>query len=302
MSTSSPARSRVTPQSLLQKKGRGEPVAMVTAYDHPSAVAADRAGVDVILVGDSLGMVVLGYDDTLRVTMDDMLHHARAVARAGTRALRVGDMPFLSYQASVEEAIRSAGRFLSDGGMDAVKLEGGRERAGTVRAIVEAGIPVMGHIGLMPQSIRALGGYRAQGGTAAAARGLLEDALRLEAAGCFSVVLEAIPDRVATLVSKSLRIPTIGIGAGAGCDGQVLVFHDLLGLQDTLSPRFVKRYANLLEVSQKALETYCREVAERRFPGPEHAYQMPDEEWNRLLADLEKNPLPRVPSTETVAW
>jgi len=298
----SPDRKKITIRDIQRKKQRAEPITMLTAYDYATALVVDRAGLDIILVGDSLGMVVLGYDDTLRVTMDDMLHHARAVARAGTRALRVGDMPFLSYQASVEEAIRNAGRFLSDGGMDAVKLEGGRERAGTVRAIVEAGIPVMGHIGLMPQSIRALGGYRAQGGTAAAARGLLEDALRLEAAGCFSVVLEAIPDRVATLVSKSLRIPTIGIGAGAGCDGQVLVFHDLLGLQDTLSPRFVKRYANLLEVSQKALETYCREVAERRFPGPEHAYQMPDEEWNRLLADLEKNPLPRVPSTETVAW
>jgi 3-methyl-2-oxobutanoate hydroxymethyltransferase len=291
MSTTSPARSRLTPQSLLAKKGRGEPVTMVTAYDYPSALAADRAGLDVLLVGDSLGMVVLGHEDTLSVTMDDMIHHAKAVARARSRALRVGDMPFLSYQASVEEAVRNAGRFLSEGGMDAVKLEGGRERAATVRAIVEAGIPVMGHVGLQPQSIRALGGYRAQGGTAPAARRLLEDALRLEEAGCFSIVLEAVPDRVATLVSKHLRVPTIGIGSGAGCDGQVLVFHDLLGLQDSLAPRFVKRYASLLEEAQKALEAYRQEVAERRFPGPEHVYPIPEDEWETLRRDLTENPL-----------
>jgi 3-methyl-2-oxobutanoate hydroxymethyltransferase len=275
---------------------------MVTAYDYPSALAGDRAGLDVLLVGDSLGMVVLGYEDTLSVTMDEMLHHARAVARAKSRALRVGDMPFLSYQVSVEEAIRNAGRFLSEGGMDAVKLEGGRERAGTVRAIVEAGIPVMGHIGLQPQSIRALGGYRAQGGTAAAARKLLEDALRLEDAGCFAVVLEAIPDRVATLVSKHLRVPTIGIGAGSGCDGQVLVFHDLLGLQDNLAPRFVKRYASLLEEAQKALETYRREVLDRQFPGPEQTYPISDEEWEKLRRDLTENPLRGASQKEPVAW
>lgn len=302
MSTPFPARSRTTPQSLLTKKARGEPVTMVTAYDFPSALAGDRAGLDVLLVGDSLGMVVLGHEDTLSVTMDEMLHHARAVARAKTRALRVGDMPFLSYQASVEEAIRNAGRFLSEGGMDAVKLEGGRERSATVRAIVEAGIPVMGHIGLQPQSIRALGGYRSQGGTAAVARRLLEDALRLEEAGCFSIVLEAVSDRVATLITRHLRIPSIGIGSGAGCDGQVLVFHDLLGLQDSLAPRFVKRYASLLEGAQKALEAYRREVAERRFPGPEHAYPIPDEEWERLRRDLTENPLRGTERKEPVAW
>jgi 3-methyl-2-oxobutanoate hydroxymethyltransferase len=301
MSTPSSARSRTTPQSLLAKKARGEPVTMVTAYDYPSALAGDRAGLDVLLVGDSLGMVVLGHEDTLSVTMDEMLHHARAVARAKTRALRVGDMPFLSYQVSVEEAIRNAGRFLSEGGMDAVKLEGGRERSAAVRALVEAGIPVMGHIGLQPQSIRALGGYRAQGGTAPAARRLLEDALFLEGAGCFSIVLEAVPDRVATLISRNLRIPTIGIGSGSACDGQVLVFHDLLGLQDSLAPRFVKRYASLLSEAQKALETYRREVLDRRFPGPEHAYPISDEEWERLRRDLEDNPLRAVAQKEP-AW
>jgi 3-methyl-2-oxobutanoate hydroxymethyltransferase len=301
MSTPPSARSRTTPQGLLAKKARGEPVTMVTAYDYPSALAADRAGLDVLLVGDSLGMVVLGYDDTLSVTMDDMLHHARAVARAKTRALRVGDMPFLSYQASVEEAIRNGGRFLSEGGMDAVKLEGGRERAATVRALVEAGIPVMGHIGLQPQSIRALGGYRARGGTAREARRLLEDALRLEEAGCFSIVLEAVSDRVAALVTKHLRIPTIGIGSGSACDGQVLVFHDLLGLQDSLLPRFVKRYAGLLEEAQRALENYRREVAERRFPGPEHTYPIPDDEWEKLQRDLAENP-PRGAERKVPAW
>jgi 3-methyl-2-oxobutanoate hydroxymethyltransferase len=302
MSSPPAGRPRVTPPLLGAMKARGEPIAMVTAYDVPSALAADRAGLDAILVGDSLGMVVLGYDDTLRVTMDEMLHHARAVARARPRALLVGDMPFLSYQASVADAIRNAGRFLADGGMDAVKLEGGSERAGTVRALVDAGIPVMGHIGLTPQSIRALGGYRAQGGTAAAARRLLEDALALEAARCFAVVLEAVPDRLAALITKSLSIPTIGIGAGPACDGQVLVFHDLLGLQDSLAPRFVKRYANLLSEAQRALEEYRRDVAERRFPGPEHSYSIPNEEWDRLRRDLEVDPPAQLARGVPAAW
>jgi len=302
MSTPPAARPRVTPPALRAKKVLGEPVTMVTAYDYPSALAADRANLDAILVGDSLGMVVLGYDDTLRVTMDEMLHHARAVARARPRSLLVGDMPFLSYQTSLADAIRNGGRFLADGGMDAVKLEGGAERAATVHALVDAGIPVMGHIGLMPQSIRALGSYRAQGGTATAARRLLEEALSLEGAGCFAIVLEAVPDRVAALVTKSLSIPTIGIGAGAGCDGQVLVFHDVVGLQDSLEPRFVKRYASLLEEAQRALEAYRRDVADRRFPGPEHSYSIPDEEWARLTRDLDVNPPAGLSKKAPVAW
>ncbi|MFI5180640.1 MAG: 3-methyl-2-oxobutanoate hydroxymethyltransferase [Thermoanaerobaculia bacterium] len=278
--------SRTTPQSFLARKQRGEPIAVVTAYDLPSALAADRAGLDAVLVGDSLGMVVLGYEDTLRVTMEEMLHHCRAVSRARTRALRIGDMPFLSYQASTVDAVRNAGRFLAEGGMDAVKLEGGRERVAAVRAILDAGIPVMGHLGLTPQSIRALGGFRPQGVTAAAARRLLEDALALEEAGVFSIVLEAVPERVAALVTSRLSVPTIGIGAGASCDGQVLVFHDLLGFQDSLSPRFVKRYADLLGEAERGLVAYREDVTARRFPGPEHTYPMPDAEWEKLRADL----------------
>ncbi len=277
---------RTTPQSLLEKKQRGEPIAVVTAYDLPSALAADRAGLDAVLVGDSLGMVVLGYGDTLRVTMEEMLHHCRAVSRARTRALRIGDMPFLSYQASTADAVRNAGRFLAEGGMDAVKLEGGRERVAAVRAILDAGIPVMGHLGLTPQSIRALGGFRPQGVTAASALRLLEDALALEETGVFSIVLEAVPERVAALVTSRLRVPTIGIGAGASCDGQVLVFHDLLGFQDSLSPRFVKRYANLLGEAERGLAAYKDDVAARRFPGPEHTYPMPDDEWEKLRSEV----------------
>lgn len=301
MSTVPASTARVTPRTLLAKKTRGEPVVMITAYDYPSAKAADAAGVDAILVGDSLGMVVLGYDDTLRVTMDDMLHHARAVARARTAAMRIGDLPFLSYQADVAEAVRNAGRFLSDGGMDAVKLEGGRERAGTVRAIVEAGIPVMGHLGLTPQSIRALGGYRVQAATAESARRVLDDALRLEDAGCFSLVLEAIPDRVAALVTRRVAIPTIGIGAGVACDGQVLVWHDLLGWEDRISPRFVKRYAGMAGEAREAIGAYAADVRERRFPAAEHAYPIADAEWVRLEADLAAHP-PGARRRETLAW
>jgi len=286
MSTVPPDRRRATPRTLLDLKARHEPIVAVTAYDHPSAREADAAGVDVILVGDSLGMVVLGHDDTLQVTMDDMLHHARAVARARTRAMRVGDMPFLSYQADVAEAVRNAGRFLADGGMDAVKLEGGRERAATVRAVVQAGIPVMGHVGLTPQSVRALGGYRVQGATAASAGRLLDDARALEDAGCFSIALEAVPDRLAALVTGRLAIPTIGIGAGAGCDGQILVWHDLLGWEEQLAPRFVRRYATMAADARTALGTYAADVRGRRFPAPEHAYTIPDAEWELVLAGL----------------
>ncbi len=287
MSTVPAPTTRVTPRTFAAKKSRGEPIAMVTAYDYPSARSADAAGADAILVGDSVGMVVLGYDDTLRVTMEDMLHHAKAVARAKPRALAVGDLPFLSYQVDVADAVRNAGRFLAEGGMDAVKLEGGRERTPAVRAIVEAGIPVMGHLGLTPQSIRALGGYRVQAATAEAARRVLDDALRLEDAGCFSVVLEAIPDRVASEITRRLSIPTIGIGAGAGCDGQVLVWHDVLGFEERLAPRFVKRYANMAEEARAAIGAYVSDVRERRFPAAEHTYPIADDEWRRFEAELE---------------
>ncbi len=283
------ARKKVTVQTLRQKKEQGQPIAMLTAYDYPTALAVDRAGLDVILVGDSLGMVVLGYENTLPVTMEEMLHHCRAVARGARLALLVGDMPFMSYQVSVEQAVRNAGRFLQEGGMDAVKLEGGRERLSAVRAIVEAGIPVMGHLGLTPQSVHQLGGFRPQGKNAAAARRLLEDALLLEEAGCFSLVMESVPARLAEYVSARLSIPTIGIGAGAGCDGQVLVTHDLLGLFDRFTPKFVKTYASLHAVMQQAFAAYLEDVRQRAFPGPEHCVDMPEAEWQQFLLEAEKD-------------
>ena len=270
---------RLSILDLQKMKDAGKPITMLTAYDYPSAQLVDQAGIEMILVGDSLGMVVLGYDSTVPVTMEEMLHHSRAVARGANRAYLVGDMPFMSYQADIAEAVRNAGRFLKEGNMDAVKLEGGREVATTVNAIVSAGIPVLGHIGLTPQSISKLGGYRVQGKTASSAHKLIGDALALEEAGCFGIVLEAVPAIVAEAISTRLRIPTIGIGAGASCDGQVLVLHDLLGIYDTVLPRFVKRYENLRESIIDAIGHYARDVRARRFPAEEHTYSMlPGEE------------------------
>ena len=286
-SSSSPQRRKVTTRTLLDKKQRGEVITMLTAYDYPTALAVDQAGIDSILVGDSLGMVVLGYENTLPVTMADMLHHCRAVARGAKYALLVGDLPFMSYQVSVEQAMRNAGRFLQEAGMDAVKLEGGRERLDAIRAIVAAGIPVQGHLGLTPQSVHQLGGFRSQGRTATAARRLLEDALMLQDARCFSIVIESVPTRLAALVSQRLEIPTIGIGAGAGCDGQVLVTHDLLGLFDRFTPRFVKKYADLHGEIARALDAYRTEVRTGTFPRPEHTVDMPDEEWEAFLENVE---------------
>lgn len=280
------SRKKVTTLALRQKKERGEPISMLTAYDYPTALALDQAGLDSILVGDSLGMVVLGYENTLPVTMEDMLHHSKAVARGAKSALLIGDMPFMSYQASVAEAVRNAGRFLQEGGMDAVKLEGGHERTDAIRAIVAAGIPVMGHLGLTPQSVHQLGGFRPQGKTALAAQRLLEDAYLLEEAGCFGIVLESVPARLAQLISHKLSIPTIGIGAGAGCDGQVLVTHDLLGLFERFTPKFVKKYADLHAEMQHAFSEYISDVQARSFPGAEHTVEMKDEEWEELLKSL----------------
>jgi 3-methyl-2-oxobutanoate hydroxymethyltransferase len=279
----SSTRKKVTTHTFRQKKERGEPITMLTAYDYPTALAIDRAGVDSILVGDSLGMVVLGYDNTLPVTMDEMIHHARAVSRGAKFPLLVGDMPFMSYQVSVDDALRNAGKFLQTGGMDAVKLEGGRDRASAIRAICGAGIPVMGHIGLTPQSIHQLGGFRAQGKTASAAQTLIEDALILAEAGCFSIVLESVPARLAELISQKISIPTIGIGAGVGCDGQVLVTHDLLGLFDRFTPKFVKKYANLHAEMSKAFTAYVDDVKNKSFPAVEHSVEMNDDEWNDLM-------------------
>lgn len=288
MSTASNSSGRkVTIRTFHEKKAVGEPITMLTAYDYATAVAVDRAGLDSILVGDSLGMVVLGYETTLPVTMADMLHHCRAVSRGARRALLIGDMPFMSYQVSVEEAVRNAGRFLQEGGMDAVKLEGGRERADAVRAIVSTGIPVMGHLGLTPQSVHQFGGFRAQGKTAEAARRLLADAQGLERAGCFSLVLESIPSQLGQLVSERLTIPTIGIGAGVHCDGQVLVVHDLLGFFDRFVPSFVKQYADLHSELAAAFESFRKEVAGREFPGTDHSFEMTEAEWQSLLASLD---------------
>jgi 3-methyl-2-oxobutanoate hydroxymethyltransferase len=277
---------KVTPLTFRAKKAAGQLITMLTAADLPLAQAVDEAGLDSILVGDSLGMVVLGYDTTLPVTMEEMLHHCRAVSRGVRRALCIGDMPFLSYQVSVEEAVRNAGRFMQEGGMEAVKLEGGRERLPAVRAVIGAGIPVMGHLGLTPQSVHLLGGFRPQARTAETARRLVEDALLLEEAGCFSIVLESIPARLATLVSRRLSIPTIGIGAGVGCDGQVLVTHDLLGMFDRFTPSFVRRYADLHGEMLRAFRAYKSDVEERRFPADEHTTEMTDGEWDDLLRTL----------------
>ncbi len=291
---SSTDRKKVTTHTFQQRKEKGEPITMLTAYDYATALAAERAGIDSLLVGDSLGMVVLGYENTLSVTMEDMLHHCKAVARGAKTPLLIGDMPFMSYQASKEEAVRNAGRFLAEAGMDVVKLEGGREMAATVEAIVSVGIPVMAHIGLTPQSINKLGGYKTQGRNAQAARRLIEDALILEDAGAFGIVLEAVPDRVAELISHKLSIPTIGIGAGPSTDGQVLVSHDLLGLFDRFTPKFVKKYANLHAEIMRAFEEYRHDVTTHHFPGEEHAYSITDEEWRALLGSLEGQPLEEI--------
>ena len=276
-------RKKISTLTFRRKKERGEVISMLTAYDYPTALAIDQAGIDCILVGDSLGMVVLGYPNTLPVTMDEMLHHSRAVSRGARYALLVGDMPFMSYQAAVSDAVRNAGRFLQEGGMDAVKLEGGRERAEAVRQIVSAGIPVMGHIGLTPQSVNQIGGFRPQGRDATAAKRLLEDALILQDAGSFSLVLESVPARLAKMISGRLEIPTVGIGAGAGCDGQVLVTHDVLGLFDRFTPKFVKKYADLHAEMSRAFDQYRLEIENHIFPSEQHSVEMPDAEWQEFL-------------------
>jgi 3-methyl-2-oxobutanoate hydroxymethyltransferase len=272
--------SPVTVPDVRARKGQ-EPLVMVTAYDAPGARIADEAGVDMILVGDSLAMVVLGYDDTLQVTIDDMAHHTAAVARARPRPLIVGDLPWLSYHVSVDDTVRNAATLIR-AGAQAVKLEGGVKRLPMVHAILDAEVPVMGHIGLTPQSIHALGGFKVQGKQADAAAALVEDAQALADAGCFAIVLEAVPDAVARLVTDSVDVPTIGIGAGAGCDGQVLVFHDLLGIEDRVRPKFVRRYASLKEDAVAAMAAYAADVRERRFPSAEESYHL-SEETSRVL-------------------
>jgi 3-methyl-2-oxobutanoate hydroxymethyltransferase len=280
------SRSKVTIFDLQSKKDESIPITMLTAYDYSSGLYVDRSGVDVILVGDSLAMVMLGISSTIPITMEQMLHHCRAVARGASRSFLVGDMPFMSYQADISEAVHNAGRFLKEGEMESVKLEGGQEVRKTIEAIVNAGIPVMGHIGLTPQSISKLGGYKVQGKTAGAATRLLQDALSLEEAGCYAIVLEAMPAQVAEVISNRLHIPTIGIGAGVGCDGQVLVYHDLLGLFDRFTPKFVKKYANLAPIISAAISEFVSDVENKSFPAEEHTYPISDDELQAFTDTL----------------
>ena len=265
---------RVTIGKIQGMKRQGQPIPCVTAYDYPTARIADQVGIPLLLVGDSLGNVVLGYDSTIPVTMEEMLHHVKAVVRGSQSALVVADMPFMSYQASVEDALRNAGRMLQEGGAQAVKLEGGRRSAETVRRLVEVGIPVMGHIGLTPQSVNQLSGYRVQGRSLEEARELVEDALALQEAGAFSLVLETVPAPLAGLITERLAIPTIGIGAGPNCDGQVQVLHDLLGLSLDHLPKHAKQYAHLEETIAQALTAYIQEVRAQTFPGQEHSHDL----------------------------
>jgi 3-methyl-2-oxobutanoate hydroxymethyltransferase len=275
----------VTTADLRKKKQAGEPIAMITAYDYPSAKLVDEAGADVILVGDSLGMVVLGYDSTIPVTMEDMIHHTKAVTRGAKRSFVVSDMPFLSYHGSVEESVKNAGRLMQEGLAKAVKIEGGKEIVPVVQRCTQAGIPVMGHIGLTPQAVHQLGGYKVQGRDLAGARRLLEEAQALEQAGAFAIVLECVPEEVAAKITESVTIPTIGIGAGLPCDGQVLVFHDVLGYASQLAPKFVKRYADIGTQIREAVSEYVADVKHRRFPGREHVFHASEETVKQLYGE-----------------
>jgi len=280
----SPTRSvKVTAPSVRARKVRtgSEPLVMVTAYDAPGARMADEAGVDLILVGDSLAMVVLGYDDTLQVTVDDMGHHVGAVARAKPRPLIVGDLPWMSYHVSLTDTVQNAAALIK-AGAQAVKLEGGAKRVAAISAILDAEIPVMGHLGLTPQSVNAMGGYKVQGREQAAALELIADARALEATGCFAIVLEGVPDEVARLVTDAIDVPTIGIGAGPCCDGQVLVFHDVLGIEDRITPKFVRRYADLKSTAIEALSTFAGDVRAGRFPAHAESYHLSDEQAEAL--------------------
>ncbi len=273
---------RTSTASLKEKRLKQERISMVTAYDYSTAMLVDKAGIDMILVGDSLGNVVLGYENTLAVTMDDMIHHSKAVVRGTRNAMVVGDMPFLSYHISIEEAVRNAGRLVQEAGVQAVKLEGGQERIATVKAILDAQIPVMGHIGLTPQSVNAFGGFKVQGKDLETANKLIKDAIALDAAGVFAIVLEGVPAKLAQRVTAEVSIPTIGIGAGVYCDGQVLVINDMLGMTSGHVPKFVKKFANLEPLIISALQDYKREVEEGTFPGEEHSFTINDDILQKL--------------------
>lgn len=268
--------------TFQQAKEKSEKLTMLTAYDYSTAKLIDESGINSILVGDSLGNVILGYEDTISVTMEDMIHHGAAVARGVENVLLIIDMPFMSYQTSVYDAVVNAGRLMKEGRADAVKLEGGKEVCPQIKAIVDAGIPVCAHLGLTPQSINAFGGFKVQGKSEEAAKKLLEDARAVQAAGAFAVVLEAVPKKLATLITKELSIPTIGIGAGNGCDGQVLVYQDMLGMFSDFTPKFVKRYASVGEVMKEAFREYIKEVQSGAFPSEENEYKMDDEIIEKL--------------------
>lgn len=271
----------VTAPDILAAKGKKK-LTEITAYDYPTALWVDQSEADMILVGDSLGMVVLGYEDTLSVTMEDMIHHTKAVTRTAKHALVIADMPFMSYHVSAEQAVANAGRLIQEGGARAIKLEGGTRILPQIRAIVDAQIPVQGHLGLTPQSAAAFGGFKIQGKTAQAAEAIIKDAQALADAGCFSIVLEGIPASIAAMVTEAISIPTIGIGAGPNCDGQVLVIHDILGLFDRFTPKFVKQYAKLSAPIHEALLKYREEVEQGTFPGPEHCFTIKDDELLKL--------------------
>ena len=273
---------KVTVLDVQQAKEEGRKLVMITAYDYPLGLLADEAGMDIVLVGDSLGMVVLGMEGTVAVTMEHMIHHIQAVVRGCKGPLIVGDMPFMSYNISLGEAVYNAGRLVKEGGCEVVKLEGGVDFAPTIRAIVKAGIPVMGHIGLTPQTASALGGFKIQGKDATAAKQIIDDAKAIEDAGVFSIILEAVPAPLGKLISETVKVPVIGIGAGPEVDGQVLVIHDVVGLFDRFVPKFVKQFANVKKVMLEALIDYKQEVAEVKFPGPEHSFKMPDDALSQL--------------------
>ncbi|MEG0798356.1 MAG: 3-methyl-2-oxobutanoate hydroxymethyltransferase [Acidaminococcaceae bacterium] len=275
-------RKPITTGTIRTKKQQGQPITMITAYDVAMARTVDEAGIDMILVGDSVGNVMLGYDSTIPVTMEEMLHHTKAVCRGTKYALVVGDMPFMSYQVSTAEALVNAGRFLKETGCTAVKLEGGQSVCASVAKMVSAGIPVVGHIGLTPQSVNQLGGFKVQGKDLAAAQQLLADAKALEAAGAFAIVLECVPAALAAKVTSLLSVPTIGIGAGNGCDGQVLVCNDLLGMHSGFTPKFVKKYRDLHHEMVSAVQEYITEVETRAFPAPEHTFKIDDEIVDKL--------------------
>lgn len=271
-----------TVSTFKEQKANGDKITMLTAYDYSTAKLVDSSGINGILVGDSLGMVMLGYEDTLSVTMEDMIHHTAAVCRGAKNALVVGDMPFMSYQVSVEEAVRNAGRLMKEGRCQAVKLEGGAAVCPQIKAITQASIPVMAHIGLTPQSVNAFGGFKVQGKSEDAARKLIEEAKTVEEAGAFSIVLECVPAKLAELISKSVNIPTIGIGAGAGCDGQILVYQDMLGMFSDFTPKFVKKYAEIGDVMKAAFEKYIEETKDGSFPADEHTFKISEDVINKL--------------------